>query len=177
MAVPSRHSNPQNLIAAERTFFVTSSTSQKRNLLQSDRAAQLFLNVLFGYRAQAKYRVHEFVVMPNHFHLLITVGQTMTVERAVQLVKGGFAYRAARELGIRAPVWQKGFSEVRVFNSEAFAKIAEYIRNNPVTRQLVSRAEAYPYSSASLQFEPDAPPQWLKPCSLCVPIGTPEGVP
>jgi hypothetical protein len=52
--------------------------------------------------------------MPDHFHMLITVGAEMTVEKAVQLIKGGFAFRAGRELGFRAPVWQKGFSEIRV---------------------------------------------------------------
>jgi REP element-mobilizing transposase RayT len=50
--------------------------------------------------------------MPDHFHVLITVTAEMTAEQAVQLIKGGFAFRAGRELGFRAPVWQKGFSEI-----------------------------------------------------------------
>ncbi len=75
MAIPSRHSESSRVIADARTFFVTSSIRGKRNLLQSERAARLFLDVLYGYRAQAKYLLHEFVVMPDHFHLLITVGR------------------------------------------------------------------------------------------------------
>jgi putative transposase len=56
----------------EFTYFVTSSTWEKKNLLQSDRSAQLFIAVLYHYREQRKYFLHDFVVMPNHFHLIIT---------------------------------------------------------------------------------------------------------
>jgi REP element-mobilizing transposase RayT len=42
--------------------------------------------VLLGYREQNKYLLHEFVVMPDHFHLILTpIG--ITLERAMQLVK------------------------------------------------------------------------------------------
>jgi len=54
----------------------------------------LFADVLCHYRNQHKYMLHEFVAMPDHFHLLIT--PQVTLERALQLIKGGFSYRAAR---------------------------------------------------------------------------------
>ena len=86
------------------------------------------MRILYEYRSQLKISVwHEFVVMPDHFHLLpLTVGSDMTVEKAVQFIKGGFAFRCGttRELGFRAPVWQTGFSEVRVLDAEAYCGIA-----------------------------------------------------
>jgi putative transposase len=100
--------------------------------------------------------------MPDHFHALITVGARMTVEKAVQLIKGGFAFRAGRELGFRAPVWQKGFSEIRVNDAEAFLGMREYIHANPVKRCLVAEGTDYPYSSAHSEFELDPPPPRLK---------------
>jgi REP element-mobilizing transposase RayT len=108
MSIPTRHADPARVIAGARTFFVTSSISGKRNLLQSDQSANLFIRVLYDYRAQLKFRLHEFVVMPDHFHALLTIEDGLTIERAVQFIKGGFAFRAGRELGFRAPVWQKG---------------------------------------------------------------------
>jgi putative transposase len=123
------------------------------------------VRVLYEYRAQRKFRLHEFAVMPDHFHLLLTVGCDLTIERAVQFIKGGFAFRAGRELGFRAPVWQKGFSEVRINDGDTFMQTAEYIRNNPVARHLAEEAERYPYSSAHSGFELDPPPQGLKPNS------------
>lgn len=164
MAIPSRHADPARIISNSRTFFVTSSIQGKRSLLQSDRAAKLFVEVLYEYRAQSRYELHEFVVMPDHFHLLLTVGE-ISVERAVQLVKGGFAFRAGKSLGFKAPVWQKGFSEIRVLDEKTYENQRRYIYNNPVARHLVVRAEDYPYSSAHAGFELDPPPQGLKPLS------------
>src|ERR1700751_1801618 len=130
MAIPQRQSNPASIAASLRTFFVTSSIAEKRNLLQSHRSSNLFIEVLYHYRQERKYHLHDFFVMPDHFHILITVQKEMTIERAVQFIKGEFAFRAGKELGFRAPVWQKGFSEVRIYDVKAFNHVGGYIRNN-----------------------------------------------
>jgi REP-associated tyrosine transposase len=162
MSIPIRNADQSHVLAGERTFFVTSSVWGKRNLLQSARSAGLLIDMLYHYRKERKYLLHEFVIMPDHFHVLITVGAEMTVEKAVQLIKGGFAFRAGRDLGFRAPVWQKGFSEVRVNEREAFLGLREYIHANPVKRFLATASADYPYSSAQSAFELDPPPQRLK---------------
>lgn len=95
--------------------------------------------------------------MPDHFHILVTVGSDMTIERAVQRVKGGFAFRTGKELGLKAPIWQKGFSQVRVIDSDMFEKQRVYIHNNPVVANLSASAEAYPHSSAPNKSELDSP--------------------
>jgi len=61
MAIPLRRSDPANIVAGCRTFFVTSSIAEKRNLLQSHRSAELFIDVLYQYRSQHKYLLHDFV--------------------------------------------------------------------------------------------------------------------
>jgi putative transposase len=124
MSIPIRNADYSQILANDRTFFITSSIWGKRSLLRSDRAAGLFIEVIYHYRDQGKFLLHEFVVMPDHFHVIITVGNEMSVEKAVQLIKGGFAFRAGRDLGLRAPVWQKGFSEVRGNDAEAFPGIS-----------------------------------------------------
>jgi putative transposase len=165
MSIPRRHSGPARVAAGERTFFITASTWGKRGLLQSSRAAELFIRTIYDYRGQGKYRLHEFVVMPDHFHVLITVDVDMTVEQAVQLMKGGFSFRVGKELGLKAPFWQRGFSEIRVFDSDAFENQSQYIRNNPVEAHLVRTAEEYPYSSAQ-RSDLDPMPERLKPVFL-----------
>src|SRR5207247_7539752 len=85
------------------------------------------------------------------------------IERSVQFIKGGFAFRAGRELGFTPPVWERGFSEVRIYGSEALARVWEYIAQNPVKRRLVQRPAEYAYSSSNARFELDEVPQGLKP--------------
>ncbi|MBI3477075.1 MAG: transposase [Acidobacteria bacterium] len=166
MSIPPRNAEPEQIASNARTFFVTSSTWDKRNLLQFNGAAGLFLTVLYEYRAQGKFRLHEFVVMPDHFHMLLTVGSEISIEKAVQFIKGRFAFRAGKELGVKAPFWQKGFSEVRIVDESAFAQVQEYIRNNPVKRRLVLTPDQYAFSSAHPGFALDPPPQGLKPVNF-----------
>ena len=49
---------------SESTYFVTASTHSKHHLLQSERTALLFVDVLYHYRARDRYLLHEFVLMP-----------------------------------------------------------------------------------------------------------------
>src|ERR1700756_599366 len=99
-------------------YFITASTFQKRNLLQSDRMRQLFVNVLFQNREQKRYLLHEFAIMTDHFHLLIS--PVVTLERAMQVIKGGFSLRAKKELGFPHEIWQPSYYDRRVRDAEEY---------------------------------------------------------
>ena len=115
--------------------------------------------------------------MTDHFHLLLTVDSDLTIERAVQFIKGAFAFGAGRALGFRSPVWQKGFSEIRVTDAAAYERIRMYIYNNPVVRGLVLEPAEFPFSSAHAGFEVDAAPQRLKPASQIARDGMAKAMP
>ena len=151
MSKPSRNSDPEAIVAGTRTFFVTSSAAGGRHLLQSERSALLLIDVFRHYTLEKKMRIHEFVVMPTHMHLLVTVDGEMTIEKAVQLIKGNFSYRAKKELGYTHEIWQRGFSEVRVFDRESYFDRKKYIEENPVKAGLACSADEFPYCSAFLR--------------------------
>ncbi|HWG39644.1 MAG TPA: transposase [Candidatus Acidoferrales bacterium] len=111
MARPSRNTNRDDIQDGPRTFFVTSKTYVGASLLQTERMANLFIDVLRNYVIAKKFKLHDFVVMPNHFHLQLTLDGRKTIEKAVGLVKGKFPYRAKKELGCRFEIWQPGFSD------------------------------------------------------------------
>jgi putative transposase len=123
--------------------------------------AGLFLDVLVHYRAMGKYLLHKFVLMPDHFHLLITPRESL--ERAMQLIKGGFSFRAKRELGFMHEIWQPSFYDRRVRDAGEYFAFREYIRQNAPKRGLVIRAEDYRWSSAWAGLVLDEAPQRLKP--------------
>jgi len=176
VAIPLRRANPDNIVAL-RTFFVTSSIAGKRRLLQSAHSAELFINVLYHYRSLRKYLLHDFVLMPDHFPVLITLGSEISIERAVQCIKGGFAFRAGKELGFHSPVWERGFSESRVTDADSLLRVRDYIADNPVKNGLVKTANEYAYCSSHPGFVLDDVPQWLKPATQGPHFGTSEDVP
>jgi REP-associated tyrosine transposase len=148
-----------------RTFFVTSGTAGRRNILQSERLALLLIDVFNENRRKNHFLLHEFVIMPDHIHLLITPAEDVSLEKAVQYIKGGFSFRAKRELGYVSEVWQTGFGNHRVKDRMDYENHRAYIRDNPIKRGLCRRAEMFAYSSANANTERDPEPPWLKPWS------------
>ncbi len=61
--------------------------------LSVEARARLLVEVLLGYRDQGKYLLHEFVVMPDHVHLVLTPRPEISLELAVQFIIGGYSYR------------------------------------------------------------------------------------
>ena len=111
---------------------------------------------------------------PGAEHYLVTVGADMTIEKAMQFIKGGFSYRLKKECGYLGEVWQRGFSEVRVANRPSFLKHRDYIAANPIRAGLVDSPEKYPYCFAYLASRKG---QGLKPRDPSLSCGTAEAVP
>ena len=134
---------------------------EKRSLFQVEKIARLFIEIMFAHRAKKKFLLHEFVVMPDHFHLILTP-TGITLERAMQLVKGGFSFQLNRALKSKRDPWQPSFFDRRIRDSLEYQKYKDYIWQNPVKRGLVRSPEEYPYSSANPAFTLDPVPQRAK---------------
>jgi len=113
--------------------------------------AELFIEVLRTYMREGKMTVHDFVVMPSHVHILMTLPGEMSLEKAMQLIKGSFSYRANKELGYRGEVWQRGYSDVQILDDLSFRQHREYIENNPVKAGLANSPDGYPFGTACLK--------------------------
>ena len=145
-----------------RTFFITSGAESHRALLQSDRMATLLVDCLMENRRKGRFLLHEFVIMPTHFHAILTPASEIPLEKAMQFIKGGFSYRARRELTANFAIWQAGFTNHRIRDSQDYEQHRSYIHQNPVKARLVESAELFPYSSAFPGIETDPEPSWLK---------------
>ena len=146
-----------------RTFFVTAATWGRRAIFRAEPMAQLFIDTLQRYRSQDKFRLYEFVLMPDHFHALLTPAPDTPLEKAVQLIKGGFSFRAKKELGSNLEVWGTGYTEHRVKDADDYRQHVAYIHENPVRANLAETPLGYLYGSASGKWEIDPTPPWLKP--------------
>jgi len=148
---------PTRLISPPGTYFVTFSTFQRRRFFVEENYARLFLKTLYGYRRLRKFELHAFVLMPDHIHLLLTPAADVTLERAMQFIKGGYSHSVGREISGRE-IWQKGFMDHRIRDAQDFAGHRFYIHQNPVMGKLVERAEEYRYCSAFPGFRLDGWP-------------------
>jgi putative transposase len=137
-------------------YFVSTQTAARKPFFRHELWARLMLNVLNHYDGSG-YKLHAFVIMPDHLHLLIT--PSASLEKSVQLLKGGFSFRAKRELGWKFDIWQQGFTDHRIRDEADWQRPLDYIRTTPVDAKLVSDAILYEFAG----FPDSAFPQGLKP--------------
>ena len=120
-------------------------TAERRNLFQVTATAELLKQTILDYRSQKKFLLHAFVIMPDHFHALITPAPDVSLEKALQFIKGGFSFHLKSKLD----VWMRSFNESQILSATKFVNCVRYIEENPVRRGLASTPEAYAFSSAA----------------------------
>jgi putative transposase len=111
-------------------------------------------------RQRYQFVVLGYVVMPEHFHLLISEPQERTPSTVMQALKLGFARRvlfqmrrrrnaAQPQLFEHAPqhIWQKRFYDFNVWSERKRLEKLRYLHRNPVKRGLVESPELWKWSS------------------------------
>ena len=91
--------------------------------------------------------------MPEHVHLLLAPASNVTLEHAVQLIKGGYSHALGDILGRKREIWQRGFTDHRIRDDQDFVNHLNYIHRNPVERQLANAPSDYRYCSAFPGFK------------------------
>jgi putative transposase len=123
--------------------FATTATHERRPIFLVARVADLFIETLLHYRTVGHYKLHGYLVMPDHVHLLLTP-QGITLAQAVALIKTGFSYR----LDTYEPTWEPGFTGYSIASLHDLDIVRNYLHQLPVRADLSPTPELYPYSSA-----------------------------
>jgi len=117
------------------------------------------VNLIFGNSGAlpSQTGLHDFVIMPDHIHLLLS--PPAALEKAIQLIKGGFSFRAKRELQWQGDIWQAGFTDHRIRDIEDLDVHLQYLMKNKQSGR--SEGKAIRGTDTHLILHPFL--QWLKP--------------
>src|SRR5262245_21614798 len=96
-----------------------------------------------------RYRLMEWVIMPNHVHLLAEFFAGSRLSEVVKSWKSFSAHEANRILGYSGQFWQEEYFDRFIRDEVHFENAKRYIRENPVHASLVNHPEDWPYSGAS----------------------------
>ena len=138
--------------------FITCSCYKRQPVLGTASRRDLFLTVLERVRRRYRVVVLGYVVMPEHFHLLITEPQVGSVSTVMQALKLGFARRVLAEIarsqvskgarpGAPGHVWTARFYDFNVYRERKRSEKLRYIHRNPVERGLVAEPDQWLWSS------------------------------
>jgi len=96
------------------------------------------------YQEQQKWWIHFALLMPDHLHMLVSFPSLVTMTKTI----ADWKQYQARHLGID---WQRDYFDHRIRSEEQFVEKHEYIRMNPVRKNLVANPEDWQYVWSGLQ--------------------------
>jgi REP element-mobilizing transposase RayT len=95
----------------------------------------------------SRYTLHEYVIMPNHVHLLITPNKDILLAKIIASLKSYTSNEANKILNRIGTFWYRDYFDRYIRDEDHYSKVSEYILNNPVSAGLCSCKEDWPYSS------------------------------
>jgi len=97
----------------------------------------------------SRYRLHAWVIMPNHVHVVMTPNADVSVSRIVSSWKSFTASRANKVLQRTGTFWQADYFDRFIRDETHFMAALNYVERNPVVAGLCSAPEEWVFSSAS----------------------------
>ena len=130
-------------------FFVTTSTHKRSTYFTSNAEYELLERNIEFYRIREKANVFGYVLMPNHFHLIINFPEGGSISNFMRDLKRITAREFFQLHNQKSrKLWQDRFDDLGLISERVFLTKLNYIHLNPVRAGLVVNAEDWRYSSA-----------------------------
>lgn len=99
-------------------------------LLRNSGNAKIVEDTLRHFEGE-RSRLHAWVVMPNHVHVLASLVGDVTIAQLMKFWKGFTARQINERGGKSGPLWQKNYFDRLIRDWDHFGKCVQYIRRNP----------------------------------------------
>ena len=155
----------KNIPGDTHTFFITGTIAGWHPLLEQAEARRILLADFDFYRGKYGCRVAAYVLMPEHYHLILDVNQPTHLHEWLRDAHSHSAHELARWLvtakdenelrryrdmphgNAKLAVWKEQARAVGIITQRVLRVKIEYIHANPVRRGLVASPGEWPWSS------------------------------
>jgi len=123
-------------------YHIATVTLGREPVFSDLRNARLLITSLHQAQIRDEASTLAFVVMPDHLHWLMQLGEGQSLSRVVRTVKAVTSHKLGKG------IWQKGFHDHALRGDEDLVDVARYIVANPLRAGLVERLGEYPHWDA-----------------------------
>ncbi len=134
-------------------YFLTLSTIDRKPLLANEKVAAVIFQAFDWLETNKWCKWFCLIVMPNHIHAVIQLGDNQSLSRLVQTLKSFTARQVNSNSGRSGPFWQAAYHEHAIRQDESLNAIIRYCYENPVRSGLVKAAKDYPYWWSKFKME------------------------
>ena len=119
---------------------------EQRIIYNEDEDFEIFLEMLCVACKLYEVQLHGYVLMSNHYHLLIETKQE-NLSKFMKHVNASYAIYFNKKYKRSGHLWQGRFKSWYVTDEAYLYTLISYIHNNPIKAKIVKKAEEYRYSS------------------------------
>ncbi len=131
---------------------------EQRVIFLDDEDFEMFLSLLCSGCQLYGVKTHAYVMMSNHYHLLIETTQE-NLSRFMKHLNASYAIYFNKKYKRSGHLWQGRFKSWFVTDDSYLYSLISYIETNPVKAKIVERLGDYPYSSYR-SFIEEVEPIW-----------------
>jgi|SRR5450759_356080 len=152
---------PLRLEYEDAVYHVTSRGNERSPIFRDDRDRERFLEILGSVVLVARWVIHAYCLMGNHYHLLVET-PLGNLSRGMQRLNGRytqwFNFRHARA----GHLLQGRFRAILVEKEAHLLELCRYVVLNPVRARMVESAGQWPWSNYRMTSGQSRPPEWLE---------------
>jgi putative transposase len=130
------------------TSYLTCCLDGRRPLLRDPSLAERLIALYADQRDRGRIALHGYVVMPDHYHVVLTLKGDASISGVVRAVHSLFDRHCRATTEIRGRIWQRRFYDRVVRSDSDWREKLNYMHGNPVRSGHVASASEYEWSSA-----------------------------
>jgi putative transposase len=140
---------------------------RREEIFRDDADRRMFLETLGEACGRSGFRVHAYVLMPNHYHLLVETPEPNLVD-GMRWFQGTYTQRFNSRHRVSGHLFQGRYKAIPVEadDGDYFRTVCDYIHLNPARARMLrgekARLADFPWSSYPLQTGRGKLPEWLE---------------
>src|SRR5687768_3700232 len=153
-------SRPLRLEHPGALWHITARGNEQKDIYRDDADRESFLELLGKAIDRSQWILHEYVLMDNHYHLVIETPET-TLSRGMQWLNSQYARYVNRRYQRVGHLFQGRFTGILVDSESYFLTLGRYVVLNRVRAGLVQGAGDWKWSSYAAKAGFVEVPSWL----------------
>lgn len=137
---------PLRIEYAGALYHITSRGNERRRIFLGDADRMKFLKILEDYHDRYGILIHSYVLMDNHYHLILETPKGGLL-KVMHGLNGGYTGYFNRKYGRVGHLFQGRYKAILVEKDSYLIPLSRYVHLNPVRARVVQRPEKYRWSS------------------------------
>lgn len=130
------------------TYHIYNRSNARIEIFHCDDDYRYFIKLLAGYAVKLDAAIYHWVIMPNHYHVLLEMVEPEAISGCMAGLNRSYACYHHKVYHTTGFLWQGRFKLQPVQKEQYLLTCGRYIERNPVSAHMVEEAQDYSYSSA-----------------------------